>query len=93
MAKSRSAKKTAKVVAGKGFLVRFAVQTATACVKWKERIERPVSDEKIVKAVKLAKVVLSMDVDAQTTSDYGGIILAGGRPCGDYFIEIGSEIR
>lgn len=74
----------------KGFLVKFE-SVGRARLNWEERIERPVTDAKIVAAVKRKKALASKGIDAQETTDYGGIIFAGDRPAGSYFIVPGSE--
>lgn len=75
-----------------GFLVKFNnVGRNRTC--WEERIERPVSNEKIVAAVKRKKLLASQHIDAESTSDYGGVIVAGIQTIGDYFIVPGSEMR
>jgi hypothetical protein len=72
------------------FLVRFTAVGARH-LSWEERIERPVTNAAIVKAVKRKKALVSKGVDAESTSDYGGIITAGGRGVGDYLIVPGTE--
>jgi hypothetical protein len=74
----------------KGFLVRF-MGVGARRLEWEERIERPVTDAKIVKAVKRRKALDSKWIETGGDSDYGGIILAGGREVGRYFIVPGSE--
>lgn len=74
----------------KGFLVRF-MGVGARHLEWEERIERPVTDAKIVKAVKRRKVLASNGIETGGDSDYGGIILAGGREVGRYLIVPGSE--
>lgn len=79
-----------KTAGQRGFLVKFN-SVGRGRLNWEERIERPVTNEKIVKAVKRKKALASKAVDAESTSDYGGAIYAGDRPAGDYFIVPGSE--
>lgn len=74
----------------KGFLVRF-MGVGTRHLEWEERIERPVTDAKIVKAVTRRKALASKGIELEGNSDYGGIILAGGREVGRYLIVPGSE--
>lgn len=74
----------------KGFLVKFE-NVGGGKRNWEERIERPVTDAKIIAAVKRKKALASKGIDAEETTDYGGIIFAGGRPVGSYFIVPGSE--
>lgn len=74
-----------------GFLVKFN-NVGARKLSWEQRIARPVTNEAIVSAVKKKKALMSRSVDAQSTSDYGGIIYAGDRPVGDYLIVPGSEI-
>lgn len=71
------------------FLVRFN-NVGRGNLSWEERIQRPVTNAAIVKAVKRKKAIVSKGVDAQSTSDYGGIITAGDRTVGSYFIVPGS---
>ena len=74
----------------KGFLVRF-MDVGARHLEWEERIERPVTDAKIVEAVKRKKALMSKGIETGGSSDYGGTILAGGREVGRYLIVPGSE--
>lgn len=74
----------------KGFLVKF-IGVGSRCLEWEERIERPVTEAKIVKAVKRRKALASKGIETGGDSDYGGSILAGGREVGRYLIVPGSE--
>lgn len=75
-----------------GFLVQFN-NVGRNKQSWEQRIERPVSDAKIVAAVKKKRVLMSNEIEAESTSDYGGRIYAGDQQVGDYFIVPGSEVR
>lgn len=74
----------------RGFLVKFE-NVGPGRRNWKERIERPVTDAKIVAAVKRKKALTGKGIDAQEHSDYGGMIFDGNLPVGSYFIVPGSE--
>lgn len=76
----------------KGFLVRF-MDVGARHLNWEERIERPVTDAKIVKAVQRKKALASKGIDVGGSSDYGGTIFAGDRETGRYLIVPGSEKR
>ena len=60
-------------------------------LEWEERIARPVTDAKIVKAVQRKKALASKGIETGGSSDYGGTVLAGGREVGRYLIVPGSE--
>jgi hypothetical protein len=72
------------------FLVRF-MDVGARHLEWEERIEGPVTDAKIVGAVKRKKALMSKGIETGAFSDYGGTILAGGREVGRYLIVPGSE--
>lgn len=74
----------------KGFLVRFE-DVGGGKRNWEERIGRPVTDAKIVAAVKREKALKSTVITAHEHSDYGGMIFAHGASVGSYFIVPGSE--
>lgn len=74
----------------KGFLVKFE-NVGGGKRNWEERIERPVTDAKIVAAVKREKALKSTAITAHEHSDYGGMIFAHGYPVGSYFIVPGSD--
>lgn len=72
----------------KGFLVNLEV---VGVQSWCERIERPVTNKKIVEAVKRKKVLPDARIRAESHSDYGGTVFASNLPVGSYFIVPGSE--
>jgi hypothetical protein len=75
------------------FLVRF-FDVGRNKVCWEERITRPVSDQKILAAVKKKKALASKGVDIDSGgSDYTGYITAGSRAVGRFLIVPGSEIK
>lgn len=74
----------------KGFIVRF-MGVGARHLEWEERIERPVTDAKIVKAVKRKKALMSQGIETGGSGDYSGTLFAGGREVGRYLIVPGSE--
>lgn len=75
-----------------GLLVEF-IDVGRDKEAWCQRIECPVSPDKIVKAVKRKRLLASSSLSAEPTSDYSGNIVAGYQTVGRYYIVPGSEAR
>ena len=73
-----------------GFIVRF-MGVGVRLLEWEERIERPVTEAKIVKAVRRRKALSSKGIETRVDND-GGTLLAGGREVGRYSVVDGSEL-
>jgi hypothetical protein len=77
---------------GKGFVVQFS-DVGRGKQSWSQRITRPVTDSKLVKAVKDKKALVSRGIDVEETGDYAGIFVTGGCYVGKYRILMDTEVK